>query len=114
MIAIKAETKDKEKRQEQRYNCDAIIKWSYFNRRDFYIAEVKNLSTSGLYFVSSHPVLPSSTLVIRTENFNPNHSKTKDHIFLRTIYVADIKWCQEFVKNNLHYYGVGVRFNNQT
>jgi len=114
MIAIKAETKDKEKRQEQRYNCDAIIKWSYFNRRDFYIAEVKNLSTSGLYFVSSHPVLPSSTLVIRTENFNPNHSKTKDHIFLRTIYVADIKWCQEFVKNNSYYYGVGVRFNTQT
>ena len=114
MIAIKAEIEDKEKRQNERYKCAATIKWSYFNRRDFHIAEVKNLSTNGLCFVSSHPVLPASTLVIRTENFNPHNSKTKNNIFLRTIYVADIKWCQEYKENNSYYYGVGVRFNNQT
>ena len=31
MIANKALVADREKRMYERYNCEAIIKWSYFN-----------------------------------------------------------------------------------
>jgi hypothetical protein len=114
MAVTEAWMMDKENRQDERYACEAAVKWSYFNKRDCHFAKVKNVSLNGLYLESHHPVHPASTIIIRKENCSPHSLTTKDDLYLRTICVADVKWCEEFYGNHTHYYGIGVKFNNQT
>ena len=114
MVATQPWMMDKENRQDKRYTCEAIIKWSYFNKKNCHFAKVKNVSINGLYFESLQPVHPASTIIIRTEDFSSRNVTAKDDIYLRTICVADVKWSEEFFGNHTCYYGIGVRFNNQT
>ena len=54
-----------ERRMEERYNCEAKIKWSYFNKSSFYDAKILNFSRNGIYFETPHEIKLGRTVLIR-------------------------------------------------
>jgi hypothetical protein len=109
MIANKALAAAKEKRMYERYNCEAIIKWSYFNNDRFFEAKILNFSRNGIYFETSHEVKPRSTILIRLETLLSKNMRLDDHECMRTVTLGEVKWCNELSADGDSYYGVGVR-----
>ena len=109
--------KDTEKRIDRRHDCDAKIKWTYFNRTAFnygqeifYRARALNFSESGLYFETTYPLKPATILVFRSEGFSKKVSDFEGYHCVRSISLVEIKWCQEFLRNGESYFGIGARY----
>lgn len=98
-----------ERRMEERYNCEAKIKWSYFNKSSFYDAKILNFSRNGIYFETPHEIKPEATILIRLETLLSKNMGLNDHECLRTVTLGDVKWCNEFFADDVSYFGVGVR-----
>jgi len=106
-----------EKRKNRRHDCDAIIKWTQFNRTTFndgqdtfYPARVLNFSESGLYFKSESPLKPGTTILYRLEASGCGALDSEGYECLRTISLAEVKWCQDFFEDGASYFGIGVRY----
>ena len=109
MTATKALAKHPERRMYERYDCEALIKWSYFNHERFFEAKIFNFSRDGFYFETSFAVKPKTYIFIRLETlFTKNMRLTKQEC-LRTVSISEVKWCHELSKDNLSYYGIGVK-----
>ena len=109
--------KDTEKRTPRRHGCDAIIKWTYFNRTTFnyvheifYRARALNFSKSGLYFETTYSLKPGTILLFRSEAFGKKWPDFEGYECLRSISLVEIKWCQEFLRNGESYFGIGARY----
>ncbi len=108
MIAKKTLVIEK-RSMEERYNCEAKIKWSYFNKSSFYDAKIFNFSRNGIYLETPHEIKPGRTIFIRVETLLSKNMKLDDHECLRTITLGDVKWCNELSADGVSYFGVGVR-----
>lgn len=109
MTAKKTLAEHSEKRAYQRYNCEALIKWSYFNKDRLFTAKIVNFSKGGFSFKTYSDVRPHATIFTRLEKlFTKNKSLQKQEC-LRTVSIGDVRWCQEFFEDGLKYYVVGVR-----
>jgi len=109
--------KDTEKRIDRRYDCDAKIKWTHFNRTTFnygqeifYRARVLNFSKSGLYFETTDSLKPGTILLFRLEASRCGASDSEDYECLRTISLVEIKWCQDLHQNGESYFGIGASY----
>lgn len=102
---------DPEKRLFKRYNCESTIKWSYFNMQNCYPAYAMNFSKTGLYFESTRAVDPGNTILIRTEEFPAKNSDSKGQAYLRTICLAEVKWCRELEGTSATLYGIGAKYH---
>jgi hypothetical protein len=112
VTADKALAKHAEKRMYERYNCEAPIKWSFFNQNRFFDAKVLNISRNGLYFETSYEIGPRATIFIRLETpFAKNVSLT-EHDCLRTVSISEVRWCHEISKDDISHYAVGVRHSD--
>ena len=65
MTANKALAEHAEKRAYQRYNCDGLIKWSYFNRDRHFDAKIVNFSKEGFSFETSSEISLHATIFTR-------------------------------------------------
>ena len=108
MIATKALVTEK-RRMEERYNCEAKIKWSYFNKGNFYDAKILNFSRNGIYIETPHEIKPRTTILIRAETLLSKNMRSDESLLLRTVFLADVKWCNESSKDGVSNFGVGVR-----
>ena len=99
-----------EKRISERRSFSAEVRYAYFNKKPFYSARALNLSSSGMCFRSSLFIKPGSTLYIRLEKFNPEVLKTGIWIGLRTVTLAEVKWCREVPGDGDTPYGIGVKY----
>ena len=106
-----------DKRTDKRYVCNAEIAWSRFNRMELdygqeslYRAKVLNCSVSGLYFESKYPLKPGNTILFRTEISGCGVSNLEGYECLRTISLAEVKWCRDLVKNGELYFGIGAKY----
>ena len=106
-----------EKRTERRHACEAMIKWTQFNRIAFhygheiyYHARVLNFSKSGLYFETTDSLKPGTILLFRLEASRCGASDSEDYECLRTISLVEIKWCQDLHQNGESYFGIGARY----
>ena len=97
------------RRRAERYRSDARIKWSYFNRNRFYDAKVSNFSQDGIYFETPHKIKPGTTILIRLETLTSNNMKSAEAVCLRTVSLADVKWCTKSSTDDDNNYGVGAR-----
>jgi len=114
MIADQSVARGVEKRLTKRYDCNTMIKWSYFNTKQHNpctSAKAKNFGENGLYFESDHDVLPGSTILIKREYVNPDNQNFANHICLPTTCVAEVKWCKELIETAESQYGVGVKYH---
>lgn len=113
-IQMKKET---QKRTDKRQVCNAKIKWADFNRttfnfgqETFYSARVLNFSESGLYFESGHPLKPGTTILFRLEVSRCGASDSEGYDGLRTISLAEIRWCQGLLRNGESCFGIGAKY----
>jgi hypothetical protein len=106
-----------EKRTERRHACEASIEWTHLNRITInyspeisYRARVLNFSKSGMYFETDYPLKPGMTILFRIEKSRCKASNLEDCECLRTISLADVKWCRDLVKKGESYVGIGARY----
>ena len=109
MTANKALAEHAEKRAYQRYNCEALIKWSYFNKDRLFDAKIVNFSKAGFSFETSSEIRPHATIFTRLENLFTKNMSLFEHECLRTVSIGEVKWCKELSKDGRRYYVVGVR-----
>lgn len=101
-----------EKRCEHRQSCDADIEWTYFNRGDCFSARLLNFSKGGGYFISSQPLTPGATVLIRVRDFSPADSKVCDiGTTPRMTALGEVKWCREISGGAAARFGIGVRYH---
>jgi hypothetical protein len=100
-----------EKRCEDRRNCDAAIEWAYFNRGDYFNARMLNFSKGGGYFVSSQPLIPGATVLIRLRDFESAAREACDRSAMRTTSLGEVKWCRELSGAPPVRFGIGVRYH---
>jgi hypothetical protein len=99
-----------EKRMHERYGCEARINWSYFNDKRCFLAKMLNVGRNGVYFETDDEIEPDRTILLRLEAIIGDHRPISEKNFFQTVALADVKWCNEFSKNNSVYYGAGVRY----
>ena len=109
MTANKALAEHAEKRAHQRYNCEGLIKWSYFNRDRHFDAKIVNFSKDGFSFETSSEISPNATIFTQLENLFTKNMSLSEQECLRTVSIGEVRWCQELFKDGLRCYVVGVR-----
>ena len=99
-----------EKRACERRNHTSRIAFSYFNQESSFDTQTLNHGLSGMCFKSSFPLQPGATLCIRVKKFNPNDSGTDLSEGLRSVTLAEVKWCSEVPDDKTSQYGIGVKY----
>jgi PilZ domain len=101
-----------EKRACERHYCAADIAFSYFNKTHSYHAEILNVGLNGMCFKSNLRLQPGSTVCIRLTKPQRNGSCSGLCEGLRSVTLAEVKWCSELPRANALPYGVGVKYFN--
>ena len=99
-----------ERRAYERLSDITPIVFSYFNKKSYFDAQLLNYCAGGICFKSSFSVQPSATLYIRVTKFYPNGSFTSDYGGLRSVAIAEVKWCSDILDVNEPFYGIGVKY----
>ena len=99
-----------EKRYDQRYGCEAIVKWSYFNENKQFDAKIINFSRTGIFIEADQAIKPGATIFVRLEILLSETWGSSDHGWLRTISLGEVKWCKELTKDSVDYYGIGISY----
>ena len=105
---------DTEKRAYDRHSYAADVAFSYFNKEHSYSAQTMNLGTGGMCFKSSLFLQPGATVYIRLKKFQPDDSGTGFCEGLRSVALAEVKWCSELPGAKVLPYGVGLKYFEPT
>ncbi len=102
-----------ENRSEKRHVNSAAIVFSPFSTQNWCAnyAKVGNFSTSGMFFMSNRPLPTGATIYIRTEKNMPSEDdRNHDPVQLRTVTLAQVKWCKPVTEDSTFRFGIGVRY----
>ena len=99
-----------EKRDYERHTFAADIVFSYFNKERSYNAQAMNLGTGGMCFKSDLFLQPGATVFIRLKKIHPSCSCAGFWEGLRSVTLAEIKWCKKEPDTDDTDYGVGVKY----
>lgn len=100
----------KEKRHDERRQHVAPISFSYFNKEPFFDAQTFNCGWGGMCFKSNFFLKAGTIVCIRSKNSNPNGFGIGVAEGLRSMTLAEVKWCREIHDGDVPAYGVGVRY----
>jgi hypothetical protein len=99
-----------ENRKNSRHRCNAPIKFSYFNKDDYFNGNIVNYCNRGVYMESEMAPTVGSTIFMRRIG---QPADEKAHMVtnrnLRTLAIARIKWCRKLSKHD-EKYGIGVQY----
>jgi hypothetical protein len=101
-----------EKRACERHHYAADIAFSYFNKTPSYHAEILNLGLNGMCFKSNLRLHPEATVCIRLTKIHPDGSGPGFCQGLRSVTLAEVRWCSEMPGVTALSYGVGVKYFN--
>ena len=99
-----------EKRACERRNHTSRIAFSYFNQESSFDTQTLNHCLHGMCFKSNFPIQPDATLCIRVKKFNPNGSRNSVSDGLRSVTLAEVRWCDEVLDPGAFSYEVGVKY----
>jgi len=99
-----------EKRSYDRIYFSADVAFSYFNKDHSHFAQTLNLGSGGMCFRSSLFLIPGATVCIRLEKIHPNASGTRFCEGLRSVTLAQVKWCREVPGDEEPHYRAGVKY----
>jgi hypothetical protein len=99
-----------EKRADVRHDCEAVIKWSYFNKDKYFKAKLLNFSRGGVYVETAHDIKPCATIFIQVEMVLSSKINSLDYDCLRYMSLGEVKWRIDLSGNYQTNYGVGVRY----
>ena len=120
----------KERRKNKRCNQDTGIAYSFLNQTEQHAALARNYSKSGMYFESNRPLIPGTTIVVRTIGCNPayeshagNSEQAPEPYYckdsqlrseacqeIKTLAVAQVRYCENFKDLDNEQYGIGVHY----
>jgi hypothetical protein len=99
-----------DKRACERRNHNAAIAFSYFNNEHCYEAQTLNHCAGGMRFKSEVFLQPGATLYIRVKKFHPDDACSGDCRELRSVTLAEVKWCKEFFNETKPFYEIGAKY----
>ena len=99
-----------EKRTCERHSYTASIAFSYFNKEHCFEVQTLNHCAEGMCFKSNLFLQPGATVYIRVKKFHPHNSCTGLCHGLRSVTLAEVKWCDEEPDANVFSYWVGVKY----
>ena len=105
-----SENGSSEKRSSERCRYHVPIEYAYFNREHYFKSYTYNNCPEGMNFRSDFFLRPGSTILIRIKEFHPNGPCKGDCKGLRSLTLAEVKWCNEVIDSNNSYYDVGVKY----
>ncbi|MDJ0803639.1 MAG: hypothetical protein QNI97_12265 [Desulfobacterales bacterium] len=99
-----------EQRNSRRFRESAIIRFSHFNRNHFHSARILNYGDQGMCFQSDVSLAPGAVVCIRLKS-TPRHEARESHgRGLRSLTLAETKWCQKVADEAQHHYRIGVKY----
>lgn len=99
-----------EKRVYDRHSFAADVEFSYFNKEHSYFAQTLNIGMGGMCLKSSLFLKPGATLYIRLQKVHPNNSGSGFRQGLRSVTLAEVKWCKEFLSETEPFYEIGAKY----
>jgi len=99
-----------EKRINERSDCKGIIRWSYFNRSNFFDGKLFNFNSNGFYFETSEAIKTGATIFMQLTKYYPENLSSNDKELLRNVCIGEVKHCKEIPKDDSTCYGVGIKF----
>lgn len=99
-----------ERRAYERLSDITPIVFSYFNKKSYFVAQILNYCAGGICFKSSFSIQPETTVFIRVTKFYPNDSLTSVCGGLRSVTLAEVKWCSDIRDANDPFYWIGVKY----
>ena len=99
-----------DKRACERSSHAALIEFSYFNKEHCYEAQTLDHCAVGLRFKSEVFLKPGATINIRVKKFHPNDSCKGDCRGLRSVALAEVKWCKEFLNETEPFFEIGAKY----
>jgi hypothetical protein len=100
----------KEKRSFTRHNYQVPIEISYVGHGIISGAQSLNHCEGGMCFDSSTSFHPGVTLSVRVKEFHPHGTCIGLCEGLRSISLAEVKWCTEINDTHVSHYRVGIQF----
>jgi hypothetical protein len=100
----------KEKRLIRRHYQRFLLSMSVFNQGPFYQAQIVDYSQDGMGVETQHPILPGTSLYVRVDSSPAVKEKTAAPAELRTIALAEVKWCRALGQGRPPRYRIGLRF----
>jgi hypothetical protein len=100
----------KEKRHAERRQHTAPISFSYFNKESCFDAQILNYGAGGMCFKSNFFLRPGKIVLIRLINFNPNVFGNGVSEGLRSVTLAEVKWCKAIDDIDVPAYVAGVGY----
>ena len=99
-----------EKRACERHNYTTPIAFSYFNKEHCFEAQTINHCAGGMCFTSNFFLQPGATVYIRVKKIHPNSFCTGLCHGLRSATLAEVKWCDKKLGDDVFSFGVGVKY----
>ena len=101
-----------EKRACRRCEYIAPVTCAFFLSDNFYRGITMNHCEDGIYFESTFPIKPGASIYIRVENYSHEdfHNGICSCRGIRSIGVAEVKWCKELTDIANSYYGIGLKY----
>ena len=94
---------------ERRYHT-ALIEFSYFNKEHRYNAQTLNHCDEGLCFKSHISLQPGAGVYITVKKLHPNGSCNGACRGLRSVTLAEVKWCKGFFNEIEPFYVIGAKY----
>lgn len=99
-----------ERRACDRNRCTADIAFSYFNGKHYYEAQTLDLCSNGMSFNSNLFLKPGTTVYIRLLKVDSQCSDSGVCNGIRSVSLAEVKWCNELPGANESSCNVGVKY----
>ncbi len=99
-----------EKRSGIRLHFRASIVYAPFNTSNYHTAEVIDVGQKGMCFRSGAPLKPGAVVFIRMENYSGMIPNIRAEARLRTVTLAEVKWCRELYRKFEILYDIGVMY----
>jgi hypothetical protein len=101
-----------EKRASHRCEYQFPVTCAFLNADRFYRGKTMNHSDDGIYFESNFAVKPGASVYIRVENYSNESLRTETCRCggIRSIGIAEVKWCKEITGTGDHHYGIGLKY----
>lgn len=102
-----------ERRANERCSHQTSVTCAYFNSNRFYHAEATNHSIDGINFFPDFPLKPGSSIYVRIDSYSPESHRTGtcDCRGVRTIGLAEVKWCKEISGSYGAFYSIGLKYH---
>lgn len=99
-----------EKRNRQRFSCQAAIVCGLFNSNQACEAEMVNCSSDGMCFKSDATFKERSTILFRIKGPPKADERTKNIEGLRSISLAEVRWWKESPGKHERPFYIGVKY----